>query len=313
MTEHNDVLDSDFYKNRTNDIDARELPIDVATTNLSRSYLGMIRLHWHEEVEFDYILSGSAYFTCEDQNYLLHPGDIIFINKDVKHSLTPESEEDCIFFRLNFHPSKLFGFGMIDLKEKYIYPLLNNPDSKSILFSNSDELHTVILERIKAVKQLMDEKPFCYELDVKCNILSVWSTLCKHFITNQKRTINPQVSNQDEYRIKQALLFIQEHYAEPITLDDIANSILVSKSECCRCFKRCLNMRPFEYLMHYRVVESTKQMYYHSISSIADIATSVGFNNTSYFNKIFKKYMGTTPTEYRKNIKKCNPNGLHSQ
>lgn len=303
----NTIPDSDFYQKRTKDTANKDFPIDAEVINLSRSYLGMIRFHWHEDIELDYIKSGNVYFTCGSQNYLLHPGDAIFINKNVKHSLTPESDEDCIFFKLNFLPSRLLGFGLLSLTQKYIYPLLNNPDCKSIVFNGQDECSRNVQSHLASIMRLTENKPFCYELDVKSHILAIWATLARQYVDNSDTLLLSQASNQDEYRIKQALLFIHEHYSEQITLDDIANSIMVSKSECCRCFKRCLNIRPFEYLMQYRITESTKQMYYHSIASISDIATSVGFNNASYYNKIFKKYMGTTPTEYRQKLKKDIP------
>lgn len=91
---------------------------------------------------------------------------------------------------------------------------------------------------------------------------------------------------------------------ETVTLEDIADSIMVSKSECCRCFKRTLGVTPFEYLMKYRIMESTKRMHRRPQESISEIAGSVGFNNTSYYNKIFKKFMDCTPTEFKKNIAK---------
>ena len=60
-------------------------------------------------------------------------------------------------------------------------------------------------------------------------------------------------------------------------------------------------MSPFEYLMKYRIYESTKKLTDSEqyFASIAELAASVGFNNTSYFNKLFKKYLGCTPTYYR--------------
>ncbi len=91
---------------------------------------------------------------------------------------------------------------------------------------------------------------------------------------------------------------------EPITLNDIAEAILVSKSECCRCFKRATGLSPFEYLMKYRITESAKYMHRKSHESISEIAGAVGFNNTSYFNKVFKKFMGCTPTEYRQSLRR---------
>ncbi len=101
--------------------------------------------------------------------------------------------------------------------------------------------------------------------------------------------------------MKQAMLFIRKHHADPISLEEIADSIHISKSECCRCFSRTLQMTPFEYLMRYRILEATKKMIEQikEPMSIADIALSVGFNNVSYFNKLFKKFLGCTPTYYR--------------
>ncbi|MBQ3037428.1 MAG: helix-turn-helix transcriptional regulator, partial [Lachnospiraceae bacterium] len=121
--------------------------------------------------------------------------------------------------------------------------------------------------------------------------------------TLSTRETKKQVSlSHDEIRIIDAIAYIQEHYAELVTLDDIADSIHVSKSECCRCFKRAVNITPFEYLMRYRILQAADKILQNDreMTSISELASSVGFNNTSYFNKLFKKYFNCTPTEYRK-------------
>ena len=147
--------------------------------------------------------------------------------------------------------------------------------------------------------RLNELKPLCYEMLTKSAVLQLWSYIYKQFQPQLCDETAINASTQDNHRIEQALLYIYEHYNEPVTLEDIAGSILVSKSECCRCFKRTLNVTPFEYLMKYRILESTKLMRQKPYESIAEIAGSVGFNNTSYYTKIFKKYMGYTPTEYK--------------
>ena len=168
--------------------------------------------------------------------------------------------------------------------------------------SNYNTFHTHLLEIIKQ----NTEKNSCFELISKASVLYIWQEL---FTLSNQESLSPakKTAAQDEQRVKQAILYIQEHYMESITLDDIAASILVSKSECCRCFKRALNITPFEYLMKYRILASTKKMHNKTLDSISEIAGSVGFNNTSYYNKIFKKYMNCTPTEYRSSIKKDLP------
>ena len=111
---------------------------------------------------------------------------------------------------------------------------------------------------------------------------------------------DPQVV-LDESRTKAAITYIMEHYEEPITLQDIADSIHISKSECCRCFKRCLQLTPFDYLLKYRIYSAVDLLAQDSSTlSISDIALKVGFNSSSYFNKLFKKYIGYTPSAYKK-------------
>ncbi len=155
------------------------------------------------------------------------------------------------------------------------------------------------MTHMSEIFKLNEYKPICYEMLTKSSILQLWTYIYKYFHSKPSDDFAAGASTQDEQRIEQAILYIYGHFTEPITLDDIAGSILVSKSECCRCFKRTLNVTPFEYLMKYRILESTKRMRQKPYESIAEIAGSVGFNNTSYYSKIFKKYMGCTPTEYR--------------
>ena len=79
----------------------------------------------------------------------------------------------------------------------------------------------------------------------------------------------------------------------------------ISKSECCRCFKRVLQFTPIEYLMRYRILKAATMIQDNdpAYRNISDLAFNVGFNNVSYFNKVFKQYVKCTPSEYKKNLK----------
>ena len=128
----------------------------------------------------------------------------------------------------------------------------------------------------------------------------IWLVLVRELKDNIK--YNEVMNSYDEKRVRKAMEYIHKHYAENISLENIADEIFISKSECCRSFKRILNMTPFEYLMEYRVFKST-QLLCNSNDSIAIIALSVGFNGISYYGKVFKKYMNCTPSEYRREHK----------
>ena len=100
-------------------------------------------------------------------------------------------------------------------------------------------------------------------------------------------------------RAKEIIAFIHTHYAEKITVEDIAYQIGISRSECFRCFKRFTNKRPVEYIIEYRLSKAAKLLR-ETETSVMAISLICGFENSSYFGKTFKKKYAVTPLQYRK-------------
>lgn len=307
MSDYQSLADPDYYARRSRDLMRTDYPLAVSRLDFSSSKPLLIHWHWHEEVEFEYIVSGQLYITCEEENILASPGDIVFINQNVRHFVTPVSpEEGCQLCSVIVHPTFIFGFGQLELEKKYISPVLHNTALRHVYISKEHEHYQEYLSDMQEIIALNDDMKEGYELLTKAALLRIWYQLYTA-ANRESASPAPKAAVQDEQRVKQAILYIQEHFMENVTLEDISGSIMVSKSECCRCFKRTLNVTPFEYLMKYRIMESTKRMHRKPLESVSEIAGATGFNNTSYYNKIFKKYMNCTPTEYRNSIKKGLP------
>ena len=302
MHHNTSASDPDYYLKRSQTIQQNDYSVEVLHMDFTQSDSAMIRWHWHDEIELDYIAHGQTYITCDEHSFLAKEGDLVFINQNTKHFFTPAVDEGYILKPILVHPKFIFGFGQLDMEKKYITPVLHHTDLRYLHLTPSDALYDSFIVLTKQILQLNEAKTPGYELLTKAAILQLWKLLYDVTLTKENAPA-AKSTLQDEQRVKQAILYIQEHFTESISLDDIASSILVSKSECCRCFKRTLRVTPFEYLMKYRITESTKRMHRKSQESISEIASSVGFNNTSYYNKIFKKYMNCTPTEYRNSIK----------
>ena len=99
--------------------------------------------------------------------------------------------------------------------------------------------------------------------------------------------------------IKHALAFIDSHYMENISLTLIAGEVCMSSYYFSRLFKKEVGINLSQYILHKRF-EMAKQMLAETERSIVDISASVGFREHNYFGKMFKKFMGATPSEYRK-------------
>lgn len=279
-----------------------EFPVMVYPVTLSQMYLKLIRWHWHPEIEMIYMLEGKVEALVDEESIILTPDQGIFINQNVLHSFCCIEGHEAVFFSVVFHPALIFGYGSASLSVKYLSPISENPNMKYVLLNDDDPYTAPLIESMKQVRTYYSEGEYGYELACKAAICQLWNQLLKipcdtsNMVIKSKRIIN------DEQRIKDAILYIEKHFADPITLDDIAGSIHISKSECCRCFQRVLRQTPFEYLLKYRIFHAAKLIQHQdpNASSISNLAITVGFGNISYFNKVFKRYLHITPTEYKR-------------
>ncbi len=115
---------------------------------------------------------------------------------------------------------------------------------------------------------------------------------------NKLNRINKEILSQ---KVHMVIDYINEHYSEDITLDDIAHNVYISVFYLSRIFKKEMNINVVDYINQFRIKKATELMM-NKEYKIYEIAEMVGINSPHYFSKLFKKYVGQTPTEYM-NIK----------
>ncbi len=97
------------------------------------------------------------------------------------------------------------------------------------------------------------------------------------------------------------LEYIENNYQNDISLDDIANTVSISRSQCSKLFKQYTDQSPISYLNNYRLEKSREQLR-NSDKNISQIAYDCGFNEQSYYSRLFLREFGCTPLEYRKGL-----------
>lgn len=121
-----------------------------------------------------------------------------------------------------------------------------------------------------------------------------------HIISKTQLSQITHTALQDyNYHVARAKEYIESHYMNPITLDDLATHLSLNKSYLCTIFKKSTKDSFCNYTNKVRIEES-KKLLKTSSASITDIALAVGFSSSSYFNTNFKKLEGKTPLDYRK-------------
>lgn len=133
------------------------------------------------------------------------------------------------------------------------------------------------------------EQPNFYEMGIQMLINGIWVILLEHrwdFASDEK-SLNPKASA----RLKAILGFIHENYDKKITLDDIADSVHICKSECCRFFKKHMHESLFDYLLRYRVEQSISYLRKPKYS-VTDAAFYSEFVDVGYYSQVFRNVTG---------------------
>ncbi len=279
-------------------------PFIITHLNMAQLSIPYIPWHWHDEFEFIWVKSGSLTMGTSDGSFTLQPDDCAFLNNGILHMLKTKQDEDCDFFSIRFLSNLLFPNSNATLAIQYMHPILISPELRYIHLSAENPLKSRMIQLVKQIIQIYYMNQQGSELMILSKLYALWSELNEYLQQYPSASPVSGLSISDYDRVTAAIHYIAEHYADPLTLEDIANTIHVSKSECCRCFKRIVSISPIEFLIQYRVMEAIRKMQTKEAvaKSISQLSASVGFNNASYFNKQFKRHTNCTPLEYRKKL-----------
>ena len=195
------------------------------------------------------------------------------INSNVLHQIKPYDNNNCKMFSIVFDQS-LIGDTESLIGKKYVKPILESSNLKFISLKSDIEWQKGVLKYLKEIFELSNEKVFGYELEMRNCLSNIWLNLVREVKEDIKDYIS--VVSYDEERVKLAIQYIHKHYVENILLEDIAIEAKISKSECCRSFKRILKVTPFEYLMEYRILKAADKLL-KGKESVSNIAYDVGF------------------------------------
>ncbi len=259
--------------------------------------IGNIPWHWHEEMEVILAVEGETLVLCGEAEYILHPGEAIFVNCNVLHKLKrAQKETPCRINSLLFAPEFVSGFPQSIVQQRYIAPLVRCAPLSEVLLKPDMPWQSEAIRHFQTAFSAFVSDQYGYELIVQVELMQMLLVM----LTNlQDRVCETDlVQNKDSARIKQMLGFIHDHYAEPLTVSQIALSSSISESECYRCFRKVLDTSPIDYLLQYRI-RAAAGMLAGTDMSVADICYASGFNSPSYFAKVFRQELLVSPRSYR--------------
>lgn len=268
-------------------------PVNISIEKIESYETGTFLWHWHPEIELTLILSGQIEYQIEDSTYLLSAGDGVFCNGNSLHSGHMHKGQDCTYLSITFHPRFLYGYENSILNTKYVNYITSNELWASLVLVSTVDWQKEVLDCMKRIYDMSLDEPKDFELQTHMLLLNIWHRLYQHFCTQPNEFAKPK---QHLQRLRDILSFIEKHYNEDITLEDVAKTANICKSECCRFFKKHMGLTIFDYILYIRIQNSLPLL--KKSDSITEVAAMVGFSSPSYYSQIFKRYMKCTPMEY---------------
>ena len=255
--------------------------------------------HWHEEFEYILAVQGPLNVNVGKTRLILQTGQGVLINSGVLHAVEQAGTEGAMLHSGVFHPRLVGGMDTI-FWQKLIRPLLQ-PGAPAFFHLEEAPWQQQVLAHLRDAWDEVAEEPFDYENQVRYHLaaaLRLLSTQC----ADGKQKVSQQEQIAAE-RMKQMLRFVEEHYAEELTVERIAADAALSESACLRSFRQVLGITPIQYVKQFRV-EKAAELLRSTRLKTGEIGAECGFADGSYFIKTFREIKHCTPKEYRKRFEK---------
>ncbi len=254
--------------------------------------------HYHQEFELSFITEGSGSRIVGDSVEEFHPGDLIFIGPRIPHVWFSEAPV------LNQHSGRTLESVYL-LFNQEILPegLTSLPELKHVnrAIQLSERGIRITGDTLNQVSRIMLQLPYLnsmkrlmlfYEImDIIGESQSFTFLASADYIKTRFESTNNRVKKIHE--------FLMLNYHEEINLEKIAEMVHMAPASACRFFKFSTGLTIFEYLNKIKI-DYACNLLLNTELNVVDISYDCGFNNLSHFNKQFRKFLGKTPTEFRK-------------
>ena len=244
--------------------------------------------HDHSAVEILLTLEGMVTYTIEDKIYQVRKGEILIVPPDTLHSLTMGEGSSRYLFL--FESDAIMT--MRDIKSMAMY------FHKPFHLRDGSDAHVRIRELLLRAREAYEKRELMWNTMCYSCILRVYATLGQRYLSGIKPRTGDNMRNMDSEVINAVMTYINNHYREELSLEDVAQFAGFSRYYFSRSFKRQTGYSFKDYLCQKRL-QVAMDLLIRTNRSMRDVAIESGFGSVATFNRVFREKKGCTPTQYR--------------
>ena len=249
-------------------------------------------IHWHPEAELLYMRHGEIEVRIGRNDLRLLPGDICFIPTNELHTIrtmAPANTYDAFVFSLDLVTLPEAHF----LQRELIQPLSTGEIRFPWVLRQGELPYDTVAAALEQISSCSIESEN-YKLTVFSSVIQIFTAM-----KPLAEPCSAPTLHKGNDTIKDCLRYMDAHYADKLTLQDIADQVHLHPNYLCALFRKYTGQTIFEHLNQIRVEKAAKLLRTDD-QSISQVAELCGFDSTSFFSRKFKQIMGTTPKAYSK-------------
>ena len=244
--------------------------------------------HDHSAVEVVLTLEGAVSYTVGDQLFQVRKGEVLIIPPDTPHGLS--MEEGSSRYLYLFEPDAIMT--MRDIKALAVY--FNKP----FHLRDGSDAHVRIRELLIRAKDTYEKQELMWNTFCYSCILRIYATLGQRYLSGIRARSGDNARNMESEVITAVMTYINNHYREELSLEDVASFAGFSRYYFSRTFKKQTGYSFKDYLCQKRL-QVAMDLLIRTDRSMRDVAVESGFGSVATFNRVFRERKGCTPTQYR--------------
>lgn len=246
-------------------------------------------LHKHKGVlELLYVAEGEGRYTVGSREYAVKAGDLIICNAEAIHGEAPFQEHTMQTYCCALSDVHKQGFPVGCLIPSHQRPVLQLAQYQKAVGQIMPNIYELCIASLR-------NADICRQMAVSV-LLMVEQALYLH-----DRDDRHQSEQKHEALVRSITEYLDRHYTEPLSLEQIAGQMHISVSYLSHLFKRETGLSPMQYVIHRRIGEA-QSLLMETRLPIHIIEERLGFGSSCHLTAMFKKYVGIAPREYRKHF-----------